>query len=471
MKKTIVFMTALLVMAVLFASCSNGMGEKADGSGSASSQKVMVSFGIEFEGGVQRVINADDTLAGDLTYWYKATPVWRAQASRPIAGDTNNQFIQIPSYEAGEDRPIGYFAAGTWDIDVEVRKGEKKIYSGSLPGYSIHTGHASIIIAVHPDTTEKGIVTIAVSVPTTGPHYVPDPENPQGPELPVYNESMEITYTGYYYDTNGVVHYIDDGEAVIASTARANGLTTYTITPLNNMEPGAYTFKFQYSDEGETPNGGAAMAVNVFAGETLNITGSIENGQWHAGSMIIKKPGFSSFSVTPYGSIVIAPTGSQQFTCTVSSTSGKPTAYAWYVNGEPTGIETSQFTFSGTVQNPKPYGLYEITCVAYDGDIAVKSNNVIDGAEGVGRVYVQVAHGISSGTCDGGSIELNKTYAAPNDIITLTLSPEDQKVLTAVKVNGNSVTFGVDASKEHAYIHLPNNVTTTAVVTAEFTAQ
>ena len=467
MKKTIMFLTALLVMAVLFASCSNGMGEKADGSGSASSQKVMVSFGIEFEGGVQRVINADDTLDGDLTYWYKATPAWPHQGGRPIAGDTNDEFLLIPSYTAGAERPIGYFTAGTWNIDVEVRKGETKIYSGSLPGYSIHTGHASIIIAVHPDSSAAvGTVNITVSVPTTGPD---DDEESQG--YGDYHESMVITYSGYYYNAQGQAQSTS-GTAVIDDTDRNTtpGLTIYTTEELE-LKPGAYTFIFQYKDESVTPNGGAAMAVNVFAGENVDITGSIENGQWHAGSIVIKKPGFSSFSVTPSGPSVVAPLGSLQFTCSAESSSGNTITYAWYVNGAPAGVTDPQFTFNANAQVAKPYGLYEITCVAYDGDVAVKSNNVIDGANGVGRAYVQVAHPISKGTIEDGDITINKTYAAHNDIITLTLSPDGQKVLTDVKVNGSSVTFGVDASKEHAYIHLPNGVTASAEVTATFTAE
>ncbi|MBR4159164.1 MAG: hypothetical protein IKT97_03815, partial [Spirochaetia bacterium] len=235
MKKTTAILTALLVMAVLFASCSNGMGEKAEGSAAGtSSQKVMVSLGVDVEGEyIQKDVSVDDFDLSGLTVWYKATHKW--SQNRNVSGDTAgmgdaNDFVQIPNFTSGELVNLGSFTAGIWDFFVEVRKGSDPVYTGRVENYQLYTGHAAIEITVAP-ITGTGTVAISVQVPTTGA-----------------NEKLYMTYTG-----------LGSSIALKRGSVTSN-ITTffYDIDDDGTYEPtgddqlslagGAYTFTFLYYD-------------------------------------------------------------------------------------------------------------------------------------------------------------------------------------------------------------------------------
>lgn len=428
MKKTTAILTALLVMAVLFASCSNGMGEKAEGSAAGtSSQKVNVFLGVYFEDGIQKVaidhIDAHDPSLGTLTFWYKAAPQW--EQNKDIAGDTSGQFVMIPGYTGNTPGTnIGYFTAGIWNFDVQVRNSSGSVlYSGSETNVPIYTENASLDITVTADNGRTGTVLISVQVPTTG-----------------NSEDLKMTYTGH-------------AEAItLTRGTTASNIRTFSSAPID-LTPGAYTFNFLYYDQSTAQNGGASVAINVFADQTTTISGLIEDGKWHSGSIIIRVPGFTDdvYVTADEGAIFVKPTGTLEFTCADSSgneieaLSGHDITYTWLVNGiqKATGY-VNTFNFApATHIGANAFGLYEVTCVISCAD---------DNITAYGNCSVAVGYGLP--TTLPGDITCARTYAAPNDIVVLTI-PTGKRP-SAIAYDGNSILTGYDKYENKAYFKMPS---------------
>ena len=384
MKRGFLIMTVLVVLAVLFASCSNGMSESS-AEGGSSAQKVMVSLGVDVEGSASQKAISGDTDLSSLTYWYCATHNW--VQDRPVHGDTDGEFILIPNYSAGAN--LGYFTAGSWTFAVEVRKGSDKIYSGSVD-YNIYTGHASPEVKVTPDTTgAKGTITFNVQVPATGG------ETPEHEALIVW--------------VNG------SGEGVTVSrTGYADGLATYEGSK-PNLDPGAYTVTFKYMDEGNVNTEGAAQAVNVFAGQTSNITGTIDGGKWHPSTITINAPGINYTSLTPTSAYRRpGDPNSTDFTAVAASAQGNPITYEWYINGVGQGLNADELNFSRN-----DCGMYDITCTVTDTTANVTASKT---------VYVQVGYKVTfeegtNGTVEYGANSSANAVFAPNDIVSMSVTP------------------------------------------------
>lgn len=389
MKRGTLLMTVLVIMAMLFASCSNGLSGKTD-EGEASTKTVSVSLGVEVEGGAaQKTIGSDTNLDG-LTYWYCATHNW--VQDRPVHGDTNGQFILIPNYSVGAaPKNLGNFTAGEWTFDVEVRKGSAVIYSGSVD-YTIYTGHASPVITVTPDGTGTGTISISVKVPATGGAN------------PVEHEALSVVGSG------------ECGGIVMTRSGYADGLATYTGSKAG-LAPGAYTFTFRYTDEGNAVTEGAAQAVTIFAGQTSNITGTIDGGKWHSSQITINAPGITGFTLTAAADAVsVAPSTELVYTASATSAQGNTIKYQWFINGTDQGVPstTPTFTFSnGTC------GMYVITCAAIDETAKVTESL---------SLYVQVGYKVtftpgSNGTVAYGANSGAATIFAANDIVSMSVTP------------------------------------------------
>ena len=390
MKRGKVLMTVLVVLAVLFASCSNGMS-KDDASGAAHTEKVMVSLGVDVEGnGAQKAISSDDDPDG-LTYWYRANPVWTQE--RPIHGSTGANYIMIPNYSTGAaPKNLGYFTAGEWKFWAQVKKGDDVIYSSAVAGtpYTIYTNHAAPVIKVTPDTTgAKGTITFNVQVPATGG------ADPGHEELQVY--------------VNG-----ERAGVTVERTGYADGLATYEGSK-SNLTPGAYTVVFKYIDEGNANTEGAAQAVSVFAGQTSNITGIIDAGKWHPSTITINAPGINYTSLTPTEAYRRpGDPNSTDFTAVAASAQGNPITYEWYINGVDQDLNADELNFSRN-----DCGMYDITCTVTDTTAKVTASKT---------VYVQVGYKVTfeegtNGTVAYGANSSANAVFAPNDIVSMSVTP------------------------------------------------
>lgn len=385
MKRGKLMLTVLVVLAMLFASCSSHLKE-GDAEGGSSAKVVSVSLGIDVEGNVQKTISTDTNLDG-LTYWYCATHNWTQQ--RPVHGDTGGEFILIPNYSVGAaPKNLGNFTAGEWTFDVEVRKGTSVIYSGSVD-YTLYTGHTSPAVTVTPDGTGKGTIHILVKVPATG-GATPG------------HESLSVTSA--------------EGGVTMTRTGYADGLATYEGTK-GNLTPGPYTFWFRYTDEGNTVTEGAAQAVTIFAGQTSNITGTIDGGKWHSSSITINAPGIATYSLTAAGTATsVAPSTPLLYTCTATSAQGNALTYQWFINGTDQGAASADNTFSfsnGTC------GMYIISCSAIDATAGVTYSE---------SLYVEVGYKVTftagtNGTVAYGTNSGASTIFAAGDIVSMSVTP------------------------------------------------
>ena len=386
MKRGTLVMTVLVVMAMLFASCSSHLGES-EGEGGSSAKTVSVYLGVEVEGAVQKTIGTDTNLDG-LTYYYKANHNWTQD--RPVHGDTGANFILIPKYGVGAPlKNLGNFTAGEWLFSVQVKKGSNIIYSATDVPYTIYSGHASPVITVTPDGTGTGSVSITVSVPATGGA---DPEH----------EALAVSCSA--------------GGVTMTRTGYADGLATYTGTKAG-LDPGAYTFTFRYTDEGNQVTEGAAQAVTVFAGQTSNITGTIDGGKWHSSQITIKAPGITDFSLTTAaGATSVAPSTSLAITASAKSAQGNALKFEWSirsineapVNGVAPTPPAENYTYEYSFQQGT-CGMYVVTCAAIDETAGVTESL---------SLYVEVGYKVNAPTAPI-TMGTAQTIFAAGDIVPL----------------------------------------------------
>ncbi len=400
MKRGFLMMTVLVVLAVLFASCSNGMS-KDDASGAVSGEKVMVNFGVDQEGFAQNIISGGSDVGSDFTYWYKANHNWTQDPSRPVHGDTGENFVLIPNYTSGSQVALGYFTAGQWTFYAQVKKGSNIVYSGSAP-YNIFTGHVSPVVTVTPDTTGVGTISITVKVPTTGPRPADHPLAPAG--VGEYHESLSV------YATPNIPSF------TLTATDRTGNLTTFTGSK-ENLTPGAYTIGLRYTDESGAVTEGAAQAVTVYAGATASITGTIDGGKWHSSQITINAPDIIDFTLSAAaGATSKTPIGTLTYTASARSAQGNALKFEWFKNGisqgdaaagsqvNPGDPYTSTFDFTeGT------YGMYDIACAAID-----ETGKVAEAMS----LYVQVGYAVTAPTSPI-IMGTTQTVFAEGDIVPL----------------------------------------------------
>ena len=427
MKKTIVFMTALLVMAVLFASCSNGMGEKADGSGSASTKAVSVnlSLGGEIANVAQKVVELSGAVdPSTFVYYYKATPNWTDSAT----GKTND-FVKIlypgvGNHDYEDDFSLGYFTPGEWTFEVEVRipatpSGETVLYEGKNENVAISNTQKDLTIAMSlKDEDESGdplygTINIAVAVP-----YI---SNNTVVAMKLDGQTIQsVTKT--------------DGKTVTSTTdptpANAPGWELFT-KEITNAEPGLHTILLEYKD-GDNSVGGAAVAFTVVNAGNYLVCGTIENGQYQIVALTLEGIDAVNLSLTP-GTTSIGQDGTLVYTATDSWSATHEGTYTWYVNGVATANNRAnkwEFAVDTTVP-----GVYEITCKV-EKDYAVGSKSItltVDPAD----THVNIVTKI-----DGTG--KNIKTAAVGDTIVCTPVNLPQSGSVAWYVNGTLQEAGVD---------------------------
>ena len=362
MKKTIVFMTALLVMAVLFASCSNGMGEKADGSGSAYTKAVKVNLSLGGE--IANVAQKEVALTGDakpstFLYYYQATPNWKNAgntAPANAAGKTDG-FVKIPyageGHDYEDDFSLGYFTPGDWAFAVEVRipdpqgqQGDEIVlYEGSLEHVTISNPMSGLTIPMTLKTegATQGELEIVISVP-------------------VISGSTKVVMT---VDNNEPIDEQDietaSDKSVTSPTNKAlitrTGWKTFTTT-IDPIGIGTHTVVLEYKN-GNDSIGGAAVAFTAVNGGNYLVCGTIENGQYQIVALTLTGIDPIELSMTP-DTTEIGQDGTLVYEVTDRWSDDNDGTYTWYLNG----VETSnnhankwKFTVDTTVP-----GVYEITC-------------------------------------------------------------------------------------------------------------
>ena len=243
-----------LITLVFFCILACDNGSVSDSSAAKSSGLVDVSLTVDKSSGSQKSISVgSDYDPANLKFFYRATPQW--SQDRPIHGSTNNQFILIPSCSAGSPASLGSFTAGEWIFEVQVRYGSTLVYQGTSPVTSIYANHAAVNVLVNKIIqAASGTVSVTVTAPT------------------VAAEAMTVAWSG-----------TASGSGSATATPLGNGTSEFTYTA-SGLSSGYYTFTLNHSSTGA----GAAIAVDLRAGERAEITGHIENGVWQLGYITVK---------------------------------------------------------------------------------------------------------------------------------------------------------------------------------------
>ena len=334
---------AMLFLTVVLAACSSG-----GGSSTPDENPVSVRLSVETpDYSMAGTVSSEDNV-NNLSYYYTAVPQWANADYDSVSGTvTSMREFTNGSY-------LGTFQPGYWLFSVEVRNAvagvTSVVYTGSAYAH-INSGSTSVSVNV---STADGTGTVAITV------YVPTASE---------NESLAISYAG-----------TAEATGISADTTRITEPGTYQYytrfsKTISNLQAGGYTFLLDYND-GTTQSslsgglvGGASVDVNVTAGATTTITGTIEGGVFREIIPAIITPGFSSFAMTqaadtPAGSMGIpGTTEAQADTDTLYSVSCTPktgtviSSYDWYLNS------VLQVTDGSTYTLNVPAGRYVLTCV------------------------------------------------------------------------------------------------------------
>ncbi len=237
----------LLTLLIALTGCDNGSSDSAVSSNSL----VKVCLTVDSDSSAdQKIVSVTDGInwAG-LTYEYKAEAQW---TSSNIQGETS--WTSLNNYSSGMS--LGYFSPGQWKFSVRIKNGSTIIYEGSSITY-ISPGNVNVTVLVSKmvEDAAAGSVHISVTAPT------------------VAGENLGISYT-LGNTTIGPVN---------ADATSTNGITTFEKT-ISDLAKGEYTFFLSYLNG----NSGATVAVNLHSGERAEITGTLDNGVWQIGYIIVK---------------------------------------------------------------------------------------------------------------------------------------------------------------------------------------
>ena len=366
MKKTYAFLTALLVMAVLFASCSNGGGS------GESEAPVKVSFIIDTpHSDVAQTAGVNNSTAG-YEFYYAAIPQWTGSdfSAQGATGGTNETptYAVVPgnnnaTYSAGSQANLGYFSQGSWIFYAQVRKAGTNtvVYQGNTGKVYINGDTATHTIVINvARNTSAGTATVTVDI-----------------EVPNVSDATTLTAT---YNGGSITlskyDYITDSTDPDYANNPTNGTGWSRFIGSGSLATGSYTFTLT-SKDGSTPVGGSVLAFDIIPGENRTISGTIENGEWQTILFTINVP---TLDITLAGASSVTHGVPTIFTCTATATQLESTdsvTYEWFVgtssvqaaaagtqvldeNEDPIPNQTRS-TYSFNQANP---GDYYVTCVA-----------------------------------------------------------------------------------------------------------
>ena len=399
-KRGFLVMTMLVVLAMLFASCTSHLGEDEN---AAASKAVKINFAVIVDEEAAQKEVALNGGVNDFKFFYMATPQWKSASA--IQGDTQGAYVEINSDMATmktDNVSIGYFKPGLWKFDVVITSadgtpataldGTKVIYKAastwsnevrSLFDSSDRTVNLPVATMELYGSAEgaKATIKLKVAVPAIIISEVGNPPSPQVVTAP--DVTVGLSY-GPTHVAESTVDASPDADTKIEVTAAYNSLpvsnanTTnwyYFERTITDVIPGNYNITLTYKDaSGGNKIGGAIIATTILPTD-YTIWGTIENGEFQLGTVTLdvstvtidfatKVGGAAATSVVAGGTMVCTPDPTRA--------SGGFDSISWYVNGvaQAAGVDgtSGEFTFgtSSTTTTANP-GTYEIVCKAQKG--------------------------------------------------------------------------------------------------------
>ncbi len=398
--KKVLFVLTVLLAACMICSCGGGSGS----SGSGSAQKaVAVGFDVTMIGAPEKVISASDPDYSNLEFWYRALPQWTSKDGFDIQGDTrknsakdDNNFVKTTAitYQS-QTGTIGYFAQGKWAFDVEVRQPIINSTTNLVESYVVLWKTTSSVVefintttvtAASPvlnidipvekniDSTKSGTIAFNVTAPKTAD-----------------DDIFEVTYLAV--GTTGT------GTPINGLTTGSNTNYEATLTGSASIPSGIYAITVKYYSDDTKAHlvGISTVAAEVIPGDTVTISGSIENGKWQQTAFTIKGMykltiDVTAGSINDKGTVTVSGTKKVTFTCEPTITNIDDSAvtdtiaytYEWRINGTKQSGSEDEFEYTLTAGDANSY-LY-VDCIAYFKD---SNNTVIGSASRTFRLVVE----------------------------------------------------------------------------------
>ena len=190
------------------------------------------------------------------------------------------------------------------------------------------------------------------------------------PTVVADNDSFTATYTG---TSNGEITWdsIDRNKKVVdGQVVDEANWTTFEVN--KSLAAGIYIFFFGYPQAGNIKQAGETHAINVLAGASPSIIGTMEPGNESA--EIITVSGVDmfgiQFSAAP-GSVAIDSQAGATFTVALKqgSVAADAASYKWYVGANDTPVATAAASFAFVPEtHGAGSGKHSITCVATSSD-------------------------------------------------------------------------------------------------------
>lgn len=280
-----------------------------------ASCKVEVSDVGYLRMGVEKDLTSDTDSV--LSYFeYRATALFELKDT-PIQGET--ELRQVGAMDGVSDR-VGPFTQGFWEIEIHAcNRAGIVLYTDTKQVY-ITRGRTSYIVFDAHRAEGLGKVEVDVTVPRTGTE----------PILSAFFDSGAVQKT----ITDWTVEITDD---------------SYHYTGLFDMESGSYTVTFS------VPGGGESVAIEVLAGQTGHIRGSIYPSRYSDGNLIVDEPEETRTHIAGAKDIKLG----SSLTLSLVFDKGAAKDSTWYVDGDVVG-KGMTYTFT-----PTKSGLYEVVCVTY----------------------------------------------------------------------------------------------------------
>lgn len=265
--------------------------------------------------GVQKSLTSDTDSV--LSYFeYRATALFELKDT-PIQGET--ELRQVGAMDGVSDR-VGPFTQGLWEIEIHAcNRAGIVLYTDTKQVY-ITRGRTSYIVFDAHRAEGLGTVEVDVTVPRTG----------TDPILSAVFDSGAVKRT----ITDWTVETTED---------------SYRFTGSFNMDSGSYTATFT------VPGGGESVAIEVLAGQTGHIRGSVYPSRHADGSLVVDQPEETRTHIAGAKDIKLG----TSLSLSLVFDKGSSKDSTWYVNGDVVGKGLT-YTFT-----PTKSGLYEIVCVTY----------------------------------------------------------------------------------------------------------
>ncbi len=363
MKRKLCIFAAVLAAVCMICSCGGGSGS------SEAQDAVAVTLAVSSaDGNLSKSISATSTdLLTSAVYQYKATANWTSEF-----GTVQGTQATWKTFTKGS--AIGYFAPGSWTFHVRVVKNGTESTDDSESVIVLYkTAAAGVPGYVNPSVTSEAPIEIAVSKVNTGKGTIAFGGTTKTLSAPTCSANEKLVATYGKVGTTTV-----SGTVNLTKGTASGGFTPFTGTK-TGVDAGVYWVTITRND-GTNDVGASTTMVEIYAGQTETISGTVESGKWV--NTFFKITGIKEIT----GNISTTTTSVVKGTAISFTIGGEITengikdttatnAMKYYlcVDGAMTSITPTSGTYSWATSSV-PYGNYEVGLIVTDANNTISAS-------------------------------------------------------------------------------------------------